>query len=140
MRFTAYGATSLFPYAAAVASMVWQCGTFHSSASNRFYLCSECINTCIQLKLCHTPQTMQSRSFNWVLVSRPLVPLPALCAADSVSDCSLGSIRLGFATYFQSKRLAHRCVCHGDVKLCERAALCNTLCVCAYVDSSTMSP
>lgn len=45
--------------------------------------------------------------------------VPAICGAESVSDCSLGSICLGFATYFQSRSLAHRCASHVDVKWCE---------------------
>lgn len=62
--------------------------------------------------------------------------VPAICGAESVSDCSLGSICLGFATYFQSRSLAHRCASHwceivwvaalcAYARACEQAGQCH---------------
>lgn len=53
MRFTAYGATSLFPYAAAAACTVWQCETFTVPLPTDFVSAP---NACVQLKLCYTLQ------------------------------------------------------------------------------------
>lgn len=119
-------------------------------------VCRKCINTCVWPKLPHTNGLLQSSSHKQALVFQALLFLgagPAICGAELLSVPRLGIHPPRICHVFPEREpLPHRCVSHGDVKLCERAAQSNSLslCVCACVhmcvyvclcaQGSTMSP
>lgn len=116
--FTAYGATSLFPYAAAAAAAaawtLWHCWTQHILSLLQMYQYMRPAEAVLHSTHCRVAHAISSRRPAGLFV--PLSARLLFVVQNLFQTAALGSICLGFATYFQSRRLAHRCVSHGDVK------------------------